>query len=273
MSRLINYLQSNIRLNIFVLLVYYLLVVLPHEKVGITIAGIFENQSRENYNLIVLIIALVLFVTVFSFVIRKVISHPQKKFLILYFSITLLFVVLCFNILFVVNVEFIHFVQYAVFAILCYPLINNYLQSLIFATIAGAFDEAYQYFYLSPHRTDYYDWNDVIINLIGAAIGILIVKTFVLNQVKPTTKFFKSPIFYFLCAVVLSVIALLGIGVLTVYPNEYSNPMFSLVKVIPEGFWSIPPGPFVKFHIIMPLEGLIIISILWLFYSRLDVAD
>ena len=252
---------------------YYLLVVLPHEKVGIIIARIFKNQSRENYNLIVLIIAVVLFIGVFSFIIRKLITHEKKKLLYFYFSATFILVLVCFNVLFVMNIECIHFIQYAVFAILCYPLINDYLQTLVFTTIAGAFDEAYQYFYLAPNRTDYFDWNDVIINLIGGAIGILILKTFLVNQYKSKTRFLKSSVFYFLFLIVLMVIGLLGFGVLTIYPDDNGDSLFSLVKVLPDGFWSFPPGPYVRYHVVMPLEGIIIIAILWLFYSKVRVTE
>ena len=273
MNSLIKILHANKWMNVIILFVYYLLVVLPHEKVGIIIAKIFEGQSRENYNLITLLIALVLFVILFTIIIRTVISHKERNLLILYFSITILYVLLCFNILFVMNIESIHFIQYAVFAILCYPLLNNFFQTLVFATIAGAFDEAYQYFYLAPNRTDYFDWNDVIINLVGAAIGVLILKTYLIKHIKLSKKFFKSPVFYFLCMIVLVVIALMSTGVLTVFSDDESIAAYTLVKVIPEGFWSYPPGPYVKYHVVMPMEGLIIISILWLFYYRLDASD
>jgi len=268
MQQFINYLQQNRVINVVLLIIYYLVVVLPHEKVGVIIAKLFKGTSRENYNLITLLIASVIFIITFLFLAKSLFAHTKKKELAFYYVATTIFVLLCINVLFVMNVESIHFLQYAVFAILSYPLIKSLTQTLVFTTIAGAFDEAYQYFYLAPQRTDYFDWNDVIINLIGAAIGILILVT-CLNRVYVANKtFFKSITFYFLCSVVLLVIILLASNVLSVYPNDDS--VFALVKVLPEGFWSYPPGPYVKYHVVMPPEGLIIITALWLFYSRLE---
>ncbi|NNC84631.1 MAG: VanZ family protein [Bacteroidia bacterium] len=242
---------------------------MPHEKVGVVIAKIFEGTSRENYNLITLLNATTVFVLLLIILSKKLFAHKNKKVLIFYYSATVLFVVLCINVLFVMNVESIHFIQYAIFAILIYPLIKNFTQTIVFATIAGALDEVYQYFYLAPNRTDYFDWNDVIINLIGAAIGVLVLATLLSKLLKSNKTFFRSFTFYFLCLMALVVLALFGFNILSMYPVSNES-TFALVKVVPEGFWSIPPGPYVKYHVVMPLEGILIIVVLCLFYSRLD---
>lgn len=270
MSKFIKWLEVHRAINIILLLLYYLLVVLPHEEIGKIMANIFGHLPREKYNLIMLAIGLVLTLLVLVSIYKKLLSHPYKTKLFIYLVITLILVVLCINILFVMNVEGIHFVQYACFAILCYPLFNNHTQTLVFATLAGALDEAYQYFYLAPQRTEYYDWNDVIINLIGAAIGLLIVIIIgvkLKNQVKPYLKSFS---FYSLITLCITVIVLFITGVLTLYPDAALPNAFALVREIPEGFWSYPPGPYVKYHVVTPLEGVIIITILFVFYFGLD---
>lgn len=273
MNKLIRFLAEHKWLNGFILLVYFLLVVLPHEQVGLLTVKIFGGLSRENYNLIILIFAGILFALLIIATFKKALQHPQKKLILFYSVSTILFVVACFKVLFVMNIESIHFMQYGIFAILCFPLIGNFTQTLIWSTLAGAFDEAYQYFYLAPERTDYFDWNDVIINLIGAALGLLVLKIYRIEIVRTAKNFLQSPVFYFLCLLSLSVVVLLSTGILSIYADAESSTPFTLVKILPESFWSFPPGPYVKYHIVLPLEGLIITTLLWFFYVGLDKSN
>lgn len=264
-NTLVNFFRKNTFLNLVVLLVYYLLVVLPHEQVGLLTVKIFSSLERSTYNLVVLCISI--FILLFTFVVlgKKTLQHPQKKLIIFYLLSTIVFAALCINVLFVVNIEVVHFFQYAVFALLCYPLTLNYNQTLIISTLAGALDEAYQYFYLAPQRTDYFDFNDVIINLVGAAFGLIIIKIY-----KPASKaisgkqFLKSPAFIFI--VFISAITSIAIftNLLGIYHTN-TEAHFLLVRKAFDTFW-ITVHPNITYHVMLPLEGLLVTIGLWLFY-------
>jgi len=265
----INWLKQRPLVNLILLLIYFLLVVLPHEQVGLLTVKIFGNLERSTYNLVITILASSLLLSATFIFFKRIINHPQKKLIGFYLITTTLLAVLCFKILFVINIEFVHFVQYAVFAILCFPLTLSYSQTLIWATLAGALDEAYQYFYLAPDRTNYYDFNDVIINLIGAAFGLIIIK--IINPVYKKfdwKNFLWSPLLYSL--VILSM--LIGIAFATnflgLYPTD-TEASYLLVKKMPTQFWSIE-YPEIVYHILLPFEGLFIMMGLFLFYSGLE---
>lgn len=271
-TKWINWLKDHPIINLLILLVYYLLVVLPHEQVGIFVANFFKQFSRDSYNLIITLISSSLLIICSLYFLRKILTHPDKKIVLFYLFCTIVFAVLCFKILFVVNIEFVHFVQYALFAILCFPLVLNYTNTLIWTVLAGAFDEAYQYFYLAPERTDYYDFNDVIINIVGAAFGLIIIK--ILNPVfKKFTwlAFLKSPLPYSLLLLAIAIFTAFQTNILALYPSDTAT-KFLLVKKIPENFWS-KVYPEIIYHIVLPLEGLIIIMLLIFFYYGLEKSN
>ena len=81
--------------------------------------------------------------------------------------------VLAHYLLFVSNIEAVHYPQYAILAIMIYALTGRETVSVVLTTLLGAIDEANQYFILYADRSDLYmDYNDIILNLLGAVFGI-----------------------------------------------------------------------------------------------------
>lgn len=81
--------------------------------------------------------------------------------------------------LIVVNaIESVHYPQYALIVLLLAPALGNLEIAWISATILGGIDEAYQARFLPRGAPDYFDWNDVVLNAIGAGVGVVIVVTF-----------------------------------------------------------------------------------------------
>ncbi len=266
MNKVVNRLTEHKWINLLILLTYYIAVVLPHKAFGTFLnTKVFKGITRDEYNMIVLFIAIVV-LSVFAYLfLRNSSTRPFKRRLWFYMGANILFASLVMTYLFVINIEVVHYPQYALFAILAFPLIGNYQQTLIWTTIAGIIDEAYQYFYLSPKDTSYYDFNDVVTNLIGAVFGLLFLRSFgVKNFYQPP--FIKSPALYAIISLMLVVIALNLSGILSIYPND--DTPFQLLKKWPDGFWSTV-HPNVTYHVMRPLEGTLVTFALWLFYSKI----
>lgn len=271
MNKFFHFLAQNKKRNIALLIFYYLLVVLPHEQVGLLTVKIFGALPRDQYNLVIMLLCILAICILGFLLFRKIMEHPQKIKILLYIISTLVFASLCFNYLFVVNIEAIHFVQYAGFAILVFPLIKNYTYTLIYTTLAGAFDEAFQYFYLSNERTDYYDLNDVIINLVGAGFGLIIIKTCYNNSLTALNfkNFVQSKLALILSILILLILVLTISNVIPYAPSKVSLSGFYWYKKIPDSFFTeIPPN--VLYHILMPLETFCLFIFFIIFYSRLD---
>ncbi len=267
---LYNWLKDNRKINVFLAIIYYLLVVLPHEEVGIWInETLNEPYGIDIYNLIVLWLGGIILLG-YIFPLWKDIKQIEegKGQVLIAFLITFLLIIVAFNTLLVVNIEIIHFVQYAILAILLFPLFNNYQDTLFYAIIFATIDEGYQYFVLAPFRTDYFDFNDIIIDLIGAALGLFL---FWINAIKDRVtshKWFQTPtaIGGFIL-ILIGTIAFLT-NILAIYPAE-SEPQapLLLIRKIQENFWTIS-APNIKFHVVRPFEGLLILGGLFYFYSH-----
>jgi len=223
-----------------------------------------KKLGLENYNLMVTLISFVALIAYFIVIYNRAKTNGILKQILSYLGINIILAILCFKILFVLNIEAVHFVQYAIFAILCFPFTQNYFATAGISMWAGAIDEAYQYFYLSPLRTEYYDFNDVIINTVGAGFGLILIRAFA--QYKSEIK--KWNPFFLLTAVILLVFLCLYIsGIISVLPNE--DVPYSLIRVVQAEFWTTV-HPNIKFYVVKPLEGCLIILALLFFYRKLN---
>lgn len=258
------------KIRYFLLLIaYYLIVVLPHEHVGKLIASIFLPGSRVRYDGIMLaILCLILaFATIWAW--RKI-ALKDRTFIALYTLLTCVFIVLCVNLLFVLNVEAIHFIQYAVFAIICFQITKSYWKTLFWSIIAGSVDELYQYMYLAPSKSEYYDFNDVVINAVGAGIGLMLIR--VINPSVHTFKrdsVFKSIEIWTLIGLIAFIIIGLIVGFISYGPDP--DALFCFMKAENINFWyTVKTGPKVLFHVIKPIEGAFLVLVLFVVYSYLE---
>lgn len=256
MSSWLSFLRKHKVLNLIIVLVYYLIVVLPHEEVGKFIAKSFSKMSRDEYNFVILICTLLGLGLYLIPIILNIIRKKAPSITVFYLLINVLSAVLCFKMLFVVNVEAIHFVQYGVLCLLIFPLLQSYWKTAFWCLLLGAIDEGWQYFYLAPLRTNYYDFNDVIINLVGAGFGLTFLCSFAISENDKST--FKRSKETYLSAMVI-------LGTLILYAAGF------LIRKPMTGFWQVV-HPQVTYHVIYPIEGIIIAALLVYFYSFLGKA-
>jgi hypothetical protein len=84
------------------------------------------------------------------------------------------FVGLAETLLIIGPVESVHFPQYALIAVLIGSVGAAKDVAWLLAIALGALDELHQLVALRSGRPDYFDWNDVVLNAIGAAFGVAI---------------------------------------------------------------------------------------------------
>ena len=273
MIKILNYLSAHKFINILIGFIVYLLLTLPHEFVGVTIAGIFKGVPRYQYDLTILTIGVII---LFGFIVylfrqRKRLSNytiPDG-----YFLACLLLMIVSLHLLIIVNIEIIHFIQYAILAILLFPLFKRFFSTLLFITLLGAIDEAYQYYYLSPQRTNYYDFNDVILDLLGGAMGLIFLRYhkgiseflhISLNHGKYWFRYASALTFFTLIfwqkEIVQSLFSSLGLDL------DWANYGAVLIRKPTTGFWTeIPPK--ITYHVVQPIEGCILITLLLFGFS------
>jgi VanZ family protein len=262
MYKIYEWLVKNRTANAVIAIIYFFMVVLPHKAFGTFLnTVVFKGITRDEYNDRVFIGFSVLLLFVLLKFLRNTLDRQDRIKIWVYMVVTTALAYLILKTLFVINIEVVHYPQYALFALLLFPLINHYHSTLIATTLVGAIDEAYQFFYLSPNDTGYYDFNDVITNFIGAAFGLILLKSLGISEQKKS--FLKSLGFRILLCSSLLIALLFLTNVLGLTTTSGAN--FPIIlKEIP-GFWTtIPPG--VTYHVVQPLEGFVILFLLLILY-------
>jgi|TARA_B110000046_G_C13005940_1_gene404442 hypothetical protein len=262
MIRLINLLSTNRIYASVSILVYFALVIFPHEWVGVNINALFSSMPRSTYNLIILICFLCVLFGIGFFISKKLLVHPERNLLMYYLALTLALIYIVNSTLFVVNIESVHYIQYGVGAILLFGLIRQYYVVLFIAFLISLFDEGYQYFYLSPQRTDYFDINDIITDFLGTAFGLIILRIYSLKSCGDSNLKFKWRGMLLLIVGIVSLLAAIRSDFLSVFPSQDN---YMLVRKMQEGFWTTV-NPNVTFHVVGPIEGLLILFFLFFIY-------
>lgn len=258
--------QSKIKYY-FLLFAYYLLVVLPHEQVGKFLASLFLPHSRARYNGLMLSILCIILLAAAFWAFRKV-SKKDRVLISIYTVLSAVCIAICVNVLFVLNVEAIHFIQYGIFALICFQINKSYWKTMFWSVIAGSADELYQYVYLAPSKSNYYDFNDVIINAVGAGVGLVLLRVLNPHNNHFTRQgFLKSVELKFLLALIVFLMIGFSSGFISYGPN--SDAAFCFMKVENIQFWHIVP-PDIKFHVVKPIEGVIGAFFMILCYGFLE---
>jgi len=274
MIKFISFLDKNKWLNVLIALIYYILVVTTHRQVGRFVAQNLDKPlGRDNYNLLVIALGTLLFVGTILLLqknFRTSLNAIEKRRILFYLSSLILLIVAAVNVIMVVNVEIIHILQYCVMALILFPIIRDFNTVMICTTLLGALDEAYQYWYLFPEKSDYFDFNDVIINFLGVILGLIILRSQGFKSTLKEKAWYKTTTFYIIFSVVLLTLIGLYTGLISADApgKSYSHAFIELVRKHKPGFWRIIP-PQVKFHVIRPLEFVGLISFLFVFYRKI----
>ena len=274
MLKIIGWFSKNRFWNICVVTIYYLLVVLPHEEVGQFLAKTLDEPlGRTKYNQLVLSLGIVGSIGYLILIGFGIKNHRKRlKTVLLYLTTTFLFIFVAIKILMVVNIEMIHLVQYGLLTLLLFPLFADFKTTLFFSIILGGLDEAYQYWVLTPLSTDYYDFNDLIINLLGTALGLILLFANGLKAKLPIIEWYQSPVSIITFILSLFLLLFYFNGILSIYPIDGQiQPPLLFIRNIQPDFWTIAE-PDIKFHVLRPFWGILIGILLYFFYRRIDTA-
>jgi len=265
MTKFLSALTANPWLTICLAALYFAAVVLPHDIVGGKIYAYLFHGSIPEYNKTFFAIVSLCVLFVVAGIFRKLRESAGLTLRLLCLLSLLVLMVTSYLSIMVLATETIHWFQYAVMSILLFPLVRNYADTLIWTTILGAIDEGYQYFALVT--SDYYDFNDVILNFFGAVLGLWILSLYV-EKAPRIRKFpaFTPAVLSFLFLLVAGGLAV-ATGTVTVYGPAEHGSLLTLIPEKPPGFWS--SFHMYRYHIVLPLQALFTLFLLYHFYRIL----
>jgi VanZ family protein len=278
MGRLIEWLSERKLFTAILACTYLAGVVFFHKDVS----GIFDwlkgKLSFKVYNDLILWVSVIMMGVFGVFLLLRLLRGERRFIKIIYWVFTIFLVVVSYKMLVVFNVENIHFPQYAVLTLPVFALFRHYGNTVFWVTLSGAFDEAYQYFVIYRNLDLYLDFNDIILNLIGAGMGVVFIYTLldgkseslVFNK-KSSWKWNKYILFIPTACILFGGILFYAAGILRFYPEANSMNALIVLSRIPAQtqFWTIPTYGKL-FHICPPVEGMILLAILLACYSLMD---
>ncbi len=267
--RVVFFLNRRPLITLLVALTYFGGVVLLHEEISKVSVWFQQKLTLQGYNRLWTAVGLPLLVLTAAGVLPRVKDHRDSHIKAFYVLLSVLFMVVSYNTLLVVNVEVIHFPQYALLAIILFPLTVSATETVLLVGLLGLLDEAYQYLFLEPHWR-YLDFNDMILNMIGGGAGVVFIyclsdkRAFLgLKRRIPKRLIFIGTL---LCILLLTVAWLSG----CITEGPGGDGLLKLRRqVLPDTFWiDLQWGK--SYHILTPWEGLFIgIVIIWI-YGLID---
>ena len=273
MKKMIDWLSKHRLINIQIAIIYFLFIVLSHDTATKIADWLKRTLTLQTYNLVITIAVIVCLILMMTFIIRAIPEIKAYRKKLIYPVVSILLMIVAYKYLLIVNIEAIHYFQYAIMALLIFPLIKSYGDTVIWATLLGTVDETYQYIILNP-TFQYFDFNDIVLNLLGAGLWVSIIALFSLSDsFKLLHRKLFSPGVITVILITLLMGILLLLNILKLYPDESpTNNFFSIIlnRAQPSGtFWTELYGDRV-YHVLSPREGIIIILALLFFYKTLD---
>jgi hypothetical protein len=175
------------------------------------------------------------------------------------------------------NVELVHYPQYVPEGMALLALTLSPAESLAWVAVFGGLDECFQYWDLMGSRPVPFDFNDVFMDLLGGAAGVILAIAILGCSSRdggamPWKRILKRPGVVVIVTLVALGILLWSFGLMALYKDPAnSHYWFALSRVKIPAFWFVVPanGPG-KYHTLSPVEGPILILATIAFYATLD---
>jgi VanZ family protein len=279
MDRFLAWLARRRAWTLCAIVAYLALTFAAHGGVNDICHQLRESVGSGLYN-VVLTIGFIVLLSAFSIAVivrlARDIDWPVKLF---YWAVSVGLSVGAYCTLFVLNSEAVHFIQYAVLAVPIYALTRRFARTVLIATFCGAVDEGWQYWVVYGDRLTHYDFNDVVLNLLGAGLGVAFLWITCRRPViregwrrRTVRAQLASPAFVAAGLAVALFLASYAIGIVCYYPDQKSfhwSVVLRRGRPVAEEFWEHTDWG-KTYHTLRPGEGLAILVLLLGFYLTMD---
>jgi hypothetical protein len=244
---------------------YAAAVTFPHEKVQWFVNEIAIRITHPNLYRLSAAIALALGALFTAMLLHGARRQPQGRLAIGLWFLTIALIVGAWGSLTANNVELVHYPQYFPEGIALAALTLSPIEALSWIVFFGGLDESYQYWVLSKGRPTLLDFNDIYMDLLGGAAGIVFAMAFLHCVRDPKARQWMSA---WKRPGVIAIVGLIAIGVvfwalglmLVVEDKTNARYWFALGRFRAPSFWAhiVPNGPN-HYHTLTPVEGVALI--------------
>ncbi len=263
LSSTARWLTAHRHLHLVILATIYVCGVLGHDEVSKPIIWFKDQTSIKTLNVVMygVVGTLVITAGLKGYLLWE--THPFRRMLSNCWLLTFGLAILANFTIIPFKAELVHFIQYALIGFLIVPLVKNLSTVLYLGIWLGFLDELYQYIGLVKL---YFDYNDVILNIIGTAFGVLIAWSVLPVRRTSSAQDHRGPFYAWLGFNILTAV-LFFFGIINFFmdqgfPYWYRGPL----KDYPDFFWQLRSNIAGPWHLITPYEGILLIILLPLLY-------
>lgn len=264
-ARALSAIHSHPWLGWIALLAYAAAVSFPHENVQWFVNEIAIRITHPNLYRLSAAIALALGALFTAILLRGARRQPQERLTIGLWFLTMALIVGAWSSLTANNVELVHYPQYFPEGVALLALTLSPVEALCWIVFFGGLDESYQYYFLSHGRPTLLDFNDIYMDVLGGAAGIVFAMVFLRPVRRPKAgqlmRAWKRPGVVVLASLITLGVALRAAGLMLVVEDKTNTHYwFALGRFRAPSFWAqvVANGPN-RYHTLTPAEGVLLI--------------
>ncbi len=258
------------------ILIYAAAVTFPHAQVQWLVNEIAIRITHKRLYLVSAEVTLFLGVAITLVFVKRLMAQSDRRYLATFWILTIGLIWGAWGCLTANNVELVHYPQYVPEGMMLFALTLSPAESLAWITLFGGLDECFQYWDLMGTKRVPYDFNDVYMDVLGGAVGILLAMVFFECASRRGRGFrwkqlVLRPGIMVILGLVIAGIGLWSTGRMELYGEGNSHAWFALSRIRMPAFWFqvIPNGPN-KYHTLSPIEGPLLILATIAIYAVLD---
>lgn len=272
LQRVVSWLQLRPIINLLLVFAYFLFILFLHGSLVKVSIAIEKTLSLDVYNAVIAVIFLSV-VSFFVFIVQKKLREESedRTLKLTYLFITITAILIHSRFMFDSNIEIIHSFEYSFLVFLVFPFTKRFGAAIFFTLPFMLFDEWYQYTILYP-SLDYFDLNDIMMDTYGCGLVMIVLMCLGLKGTESVKEFWKRPEFVSLLALIVCVLLAVKLCFIADYGNNICNNTLLVMnkRTTAEPFLRLHAGHNIMYHVMKPLEALICISALHLFYLGID---
>jgi hypothetical protein len=269
---LLNRLKQHKALNLSLVFIYGISLIFLHDFfVGLSYNTMI-NLSLPVYNKVVLAISVCGGIAVLVSLLYMLYNTKEDRNKKIFFLLTTsLLIALHYKFLFEMNIEVVHVLEFTFLAVLLFPLTGSFGGAVVFTLPFIFVNEWYQYVVLYPTYIHYFEFNDIVVDLLGCGIAMIVLWIAGAKPGGNPVPLLKQPSVISLLIINLLFVVLLATCVFAFYPADKCSTTFLVLNQLPNPhlFWQTHVYGAI-YHVMKPVEGMIAINLVCLFFIVMD---
>jgi hypothetical protein len=253
------------------MIAYAAAVTFPHEQVQEIVGHIADRLTRPGLYRVSAEIAIGLVVIATLVLVWRLRRNTERVRIAAFWVLTMGLIWCTWRVFTSNNTELVHYPQYFPEGMALVAMTASPVESLAWITIFAGLDEAYQYWVLYPTRVTAWDFNDIYMDLLGGAAGIVFAMALLkCGRRKGAMRIWRPGVVALFGSIALGVV-LWATGRMTIYESDPRPHWFGLSRLPVAPFWTVivPSGPRVV-HELLPPEGIVLIVATIAVYGLLE---